>query len=95
MFVLFLVVLISELLVSLILCSVFIIRQRIVFRLLCNSFYNDGRVDSPVLAAIRSVYDNGGVVSGISAGLAAQPWTFMIMGQYMYIHEQFGSAFEK
>lgn len=35
------------------------------------------------MAAIRSVYDNGGVVAGISAGLAAIPWTYMIMGQYL------------
>jgi len=53
--------------------------------------YNDGRVESPALVAIRSVFDNGAVIAGISAGLAAQPWTFMIMGQYMYMMSFFSS----
>ena len=44
-------------------------------------FFNEGREDSPVMAAIRATYEAGAVTSGDSAGAACMGKPPMITGR--------------
>ena len=47
-------------------------------------FYNDGRSESDVLAAIRATYESGAVIGGASAGAACMPTAVMVAGGSSY-----------
>ena len=51
---------------------------------ICHSFYNEGRSESDVLAAIRMTYESGAVIGGTSAGAACMPTAVMVTGGSSY-----------
>ena len=51
------------------------------FTFMLIRFFNEGREDSPVMAAIRATYEAGAVTSGDSAGAACMGKPPMITGR--------------